>query len=46
MADDKLIFPIRFDLEAGVKEALKDSGKALNRIEEALAKNPVIVKIR
>ena len=27
MADDKLIFPIRFDLEAGVKEALKDSGK-------------------
>ena len=46
MADKELIFKIGFDLEAGVKEAVKDSDKALNSIEEALAKNPVIVKMR
>lgn len=43
---DNLIFPIKFDLEGGVKEALKDGDKALKKIEESLAKNHIIVKMR
>lgn len=43
---DNLQFGVYFDLEKGVKEALKDGDKALKRIEESLSKNPIIVKIR
>lgn len=46
MANDELIFKIGFDLEAGVKEAMKDGDLALGRIEKALAKKPIIVKMR
>lgn len=46
MANDELIFKIGFDLEAGVEEAMKDGNLALGRIEKALAKNPIIVKMR
>lgn len=46
MANDELIFKIGFDLEAGVKEAMKDGDLALGRIEKALAKNPIIIKMR
>lgn len=45
MASDELIFKIGFDLEAGVKEAMKDGDLALGRIEKALAKKPIIIKM-
>lgn len=46
MADDKLIFPIGFDLNEGVKEALKDGDKAIERLYNALAKKPITVKLK
>ena len=46
MVNDELIFKIGFDLEAGVKDAMKDGDVALGRIEKALSKNPITVKMR
>lgn len=46
MAEDKLIFPIGFDLEKGVKEAQGDVDKYLNRIAKAVEKHPLSVKIQ
>lgn len=43
---DNLIFPIKFDLEGGVNEAIKDGDKALDRIATALEKNPITIKLR
>lgn len=43
---DNLIFPIKFDLEKGVKDALADGDKALDRIAKALEKHPITVKLR
>lgn len=43
---DNLIFPIKFDLEKGVKDALTDGDKALDRIAKALEKHPITIKLR
>lgn len=43
---DNLIFPIWFDLEKGVKDALTDGDKALDRIAKALEKHPITIKLR
>lgn len=43
---DNLIFPIGFDLEKGVKDALADGDKALDRIAKALEKHPITIKLR
>lgn len=45
MADDKLIFPIGFDLEKGVKEALKDGDQHLRKMEAEFAKRSLKFKI-
>lgn len=45
MADD-LVFKVKFDLQKGVEEALKDGDKALERIEKALGKHPITIKLR
>lgn len=45
MADD-LVFKVKFDLQKGVDEALKDGDKALERIEKALGKHPITIKLR
>ena len=44
MAEDKLIFPIGFDLEKGVKEAQNDVDGYLRRIAAAVEKHPITVK--
>lgn len=43
---DNLIFPIKFDLEKGVKDALADGDKALDRIAKALERHPITIKLR
>lgn len=45
MADD-LVFKVKFDLQKGVDEALKDGDKALERIEKVLGKHPITIKLR
>lgn len=45
MADNKLIFPIGFDLEAGVEEAIKNGDRALTRIESVFARRPIALKV-
>ena len=45
MAEDKLIFPIGFDLQKGVEEAGKDWDKYAQKLEAALAKRAVKVKL-
>ncbi|MBD5367249.1 MAG: hypothetical protein HDR82_09695 [Bacteroides sp.] len=46
MADDKLIFPIGFDLEAAVKGAGDDwDKKYAERLEKLIAKRPINVKL-
>jgi hypothetical protein len=45
MADD-LVFKVKFDLQKGVEEALKDGDKALDRIEKVLGKHPITIKLR
>lgn len=45
MADD-LVFKVKFDLQKGVDEALKDGDKALERIEKILGKHPITIKLR
>lgn len=45
MAEDKLIFPIGFDLKKGVEEAGKDWDKYAQKLEAALAKRAVKVKL-
>lgn len=42
---DKLIFPIGFDLEAGVKEAQGDLDKALRRFEASIREKPLTVQV-
>ncbi len=46
MAEDKLIFPIGFDLEKGVKEAQNDVDGYLRRIAAAVEKHPITVKVQ
>ncbi|WP_290437743.1 tape measure protein [Muribaculum intestinale] len=46
MAEDKLIFPIGFDLEKGVKEAQNDVDGYLRRIANAVKKHPITVKVQ
>lgn len=46
MAEDKLIFPIGFDLEKGVKEAQKDADKMIARISKAFENHPITVKVQ
>lgn len=41
MADGKLVFPVRFDLEAAVKEAEKDTEGFLNRMDSILKNRPI-----
>lgn len=45
MADD-LVFKVKFDLQKGVDEALKDGDKALERIEKVLGEHPITIKLR
>lgn len=45
MADD-LVFKVKFDLQKGVEEALKDGDKALERIEKLFGKHPITIKLR
>ena len=45
MADNKLIFPIGFDLEAGVEDAMKNGDRALTRIESVFARRPIALKV-
>lgn len=45
MAEDKLIFPIGFDLQKEVEEAGKDWDKYAQKLESALAKRAVKVKL-
>lgn len=45
MANDKLIFPIGFDLEAGVNEAVKNIDATLIRIERRIKDKPLELKI-
>lgn len=46
MAENKLIFPIGFDLEKGVKEAQNDVDGYLGRIAAAVEKHPITVKVQ
>lgn len=46
MVEDKLIFPIGFDLEKGVKEAQKDVDGYLRRIEEVVKKRHISVQFK
>lgn len=41
-----VVFGVKFDLQKGVEEALKDGDKALERIEKALGKHPITIKLR
>ena len=41
-----MVFGVKFDLQKGVEEALKDGDKALERIEKALGKHPITIKLR
>jgi hypothetical protein len=43
---DMMVFGVKFDLQKGVEEALKDGDKALERIEKALSKHPITIKLR
>lgn len=43
---DNLVFKVKFDLQKGVDEALKDGDKALERIEKVLGKHPITIKLR
>ncbi|MCM1216510.1 MAG: tape measure protein [Alistipes sp.] len=45
MAEDKLIFPIGFDLEKGVKEAGKNWDQYAKKLESELAKRAIKVKL-
>ena len=46
MADEKLIFPVGFDLDAGVKEAEKDwKNIYYKRLQKAIDKTPLKVKL-
>lgn len=46
MADERLIFPVGFDLDAGVKEAEKDwKNIYYKRLQEAIDKTPLKVKL-
>ncbi|WP_297448683.1 tape measure protein [uncultured Alistipes sp.] len=46
MAEDRLIFPVGFDLEKGVKEAQKDVDGYLRRIAKAVENRPISVKFQ
>lgn len=41
---DNLIFPIGFDLESGVKDAIKKGDVALRRIEAVMNRKPIVLK--
>lgn len=41
MADGKLVFPVTFDIAAGVKEAEKDTEGFLNRMDSILKNRPI-----
>lgn len=41
MADGKLVFPVKFDLEAAVKEASGDADKVLKRLDTMLSSRPL-----
>ena len=45
MAEDKLIFPIGFDLQKGVEEAGKDWDKYAQKLEAALALITLIISM-
>lgn len=45
MADDKLIFPIGFDLEEGVRQVQKDWKKHQPEIQKTIDRNPLKVKL-
>lgn len=45
MADDKLIFPVHFDLEAAVKDAQKDAGAAMKSLEDVFNRNAIALKV-
>ncbi len=45
MADDKLIFPIGFNLEEGVKAAEKKADAFLQRLQKAINSQPLAIKI-
>lgn len=45
MAHD-LRFGIYFDLDKGVRDAIREGGLALRRLENALAKHPINVKVK
>ena len=47
MADERLIFPVGFDLDAGVKEAEKDwKNIYYKRLQKAIDKTPLKVKLK
>lgn len=41
---DNLIFPIEFDLESGVQDAIKKGDAALRQIQAAMNRKPIILK--
>ena len=41
---DNLIFPIGFDLESGVKDAIKKGDAALRQIEAAMNRKPIVLR--
>ena len=41
---DNLIFPIRFDLESGVQDAIKKGDAALRQIEAAMNRKPIVLR--
>lgn len=45
MAEDKLIFPVGFDLDKGVEEVLKQVPEAMSKIENAISKRQPKVKV-
>ncbi len=46
MTEENLKFGIVFDLDAGVREAIKGGNKALDKIAKALADHPITVKVQ
>ena len=45
MADGKLIFPVKFDLQSAVKEAQGDVDAVLRRLETQINSRPLKIKI-
>lgn len=45
MAEDKLMFPVGFDVDSGVNDAIKEWNKAQQRLTQAIGNKPIKVQI-